>query len=806
MPKPFYILITAFLSFSTNTFAQVIEGTVTDTTGKPMAFATIKLGDTKQGKMADLKGNFRLIANSSFDYITVSHLGYKPRRIYINEFVTSQPMIIILEFADADLEEVVIKNSTSKIKRILSSAINNRNRNNPEKYDWYQCNVYYKTVVNFTADSTAIDTTDAVEVKDAKDTKEVVEEFNYDKHFFMTENFSRRTWERPQKLQEEVYGTRISGFKRAWFSSFVTDVLPFHAYNDFLTFNGKDYHNPLSNGLHQRFNFRLEDEILQGTDTVWQISFTPKRNAEHLSGSLFISSRFFAITNLKAQHYDSSLKRMVGIEQQYTLKDDKWFPEQLNYFIKWQNFMHQPIELAMTGTSLIDSISFVKDKKFRFDKAHTAKLKPGADELTDAEWEKLRPTPLDAKEDRTYQFMDSIGNKNGFDKMPRLFEKLSEGYFPWKKVDIDLQRIYSFNKYEGHRLGFGLRTSDKISRRFSIGGWFGYGTKDKNLKYGAWAELYADRYKEFTVKASYKKDLQDPGRLQVHQELDRNFLRRFLLGRVDKIETYSLEVNKRLGYWNTGLSIVSEKIIPQYNYTLTHSGKSWQSFESKEVVLNIRYAYAERMSPIMGKYYSTGSKFPIFYSKIKVGQINTDNNYIHAIAGVKWQKHINRFGNEQFLLLAGGVFSNKALPLSKLFAGNGFLIDQNSIYVFGGMQTMLPYEYYSDRFINFYWKHDFDFKLYNQKITKGLSSSPFLGLGYNVLVGKLKNADAHKGVSFSIPDQAYHEVGMMLNRIVRMKVMSMYHVNLNAGYYYHLKGSFNHKQNGRFVFGIGVDL
>lgn len=799
MPKPIAFLLPLILCFVVVTSsAQVIKGVVTDTSGKPLAFATIKIGDTKQGLMADLNGKFRLRVTKSFSYIIISHLGYQQEQVNVEHADTSVQLQIKLLPADKNLDDVVVSSSTNKLKRILGGAINNRSKNNPEKYNWYQCKIYYKTTVDILSP-------DSISTRDTSAEAEEWRERMKQQHMFITETYSKRTWERPQKLQEDVIASRVSGFKKAWFTSLVTDVLPFHAYNDFLTFNGKDYHNPLSSGYWQRFDFRIQDELLTGTDTVWVISYQPKKDKENLSGTLYISSNQFAISHLIAQHYDSSLRRLVGIEQQYVFEHGKWFPDQLNYFISWKGIFGEQ-ELYMKGISSIDSVTFEKKQGFKFDKAHTARLQPKADERTNAEWKEIRPASLSAKEERTYEFIDSIGNKHHFDNITLYMDRLSDGYFPAGKFDIDLQRIYSYNNYEKHRLGFGLRTSKKLSQKFSVGGWFGYGTGDKNLKYGGFAEVYADRYREFKFRAAYQNDLQDPGRLQINEELDKNFLRRFLLGRVDKIRSYSFEVYKKFGYLSTVLGINHEQIIPQYDYSLDVSGKAFKEFETKEITLGFRYAYAERMSPIFGKYLSNGSKYPIVYGKVRFGEVNTDKNqYVHAVAAVKWQKHINHLGNEQFLLMAGGVFSKKPLPISKLFAGNGFRTEDQSFYVFGGMQTMLPYDYYSDRFINFYWKHDFDFKFYNAKLTKGLSSSPTLSFGYNVLYGSLKNPEAHKNVHFSIPDKGYHEVGMMLNRVVRIKVMGMMYMNLNAGYFYHLDGPFN-KQNGRFVFGISADL
>lgn len=797
MPKQLLPLLVAFFCLN-SAAAQVLEGVVKDSSGKSLPFATIKFGNTKQGMMADLNGRFSLNTGAPYEYILISYLGYKTKRVNLGDI--KSPFEVILEITDADLEAVVITSSTSKIRRIISAAMGNRNRNNPDKYDWYRCNVYYKTTMDFVP-------VDSTLSKDTTAESRRMREMLAQQHMFITETYSKRSWERPQKLQEDVIASRISGFKKAWFTTLVTDVLPFHGYSDFLNFNGKDYHSPLSPGNFQRFRFRIEDEILQGKDTVWLISFKPRKDREHLSGSLYIHSKHFAIAHLIAQHHDTLLNRTVGVEQQYQYISDKWFPQQLNYFVHWKNLFGAPQSFYMKGTSLVDSVSFVKEQGFRFDKAHTTRVRPGAEAVADSTWRAIRPTQLVNKELRTYEFLDSLGDKHNFDRLPKLAEKYSEGLWPLGFADLDLQRIYSFNNFEKHRLGVGLKTNDRISRHFRLGGWFGYGTGDKNWKYGVSAEIYADRYKEFVFSGYYRHDIQDPGRLQINEELDKNFLRRFLLGRVDLVTTWGAELSKKMGYWKIGLGLNIEKISPQYQYALVHSGKSWNQFETREIVVNLRYAYAERTSPLFGRYFSSGTKYPVLYSKIRLGEIaNTGNRYAQAVAAVKWQKHINRFGNERFLLTGGLALSRQPLPLSKLFAGNGFRIDDNAFYSFGGMLTMLPYEYYADRFVNFHWKHDFDFKFYQAKLGRGLQSSPALSLGYNVLWGQLKDRPAHQFATFLVPDPAYHEAGAMINRLLRVKFMGLYHLNLNLGYFYHFNGRFSHKDNGRIVFGLGFDL
>jgi hypothetical protein len=808
------LLLCACLSFFQTSSSQTITGVVTDTSGKPLAFAAIKLGDTKQGVISDLNGKFRL---ATIDHITISHIGYITKKITLKD--SGQHISIELEPSENTLNEVVIASNSNKLRRILNTALANRSSNNPDKYDWYQCNVYYKTTMNMVLPLSK----DSLVKKDSlvpareKEIREkrvigakkdsVFIEFLKNQHMFMTETYSRRTWERPQKLQEEVIASRMAGFKKSLFTALITDVLPFHAYDEYITLNGRDFHNPLSSGMFQRFAFKIEDEMLQGKDTLWLISFTPKKDKEQLKGTLYIHSNRFAIAHIIAVSNDTTLRREMGIEQQYCYHDGKWFPQQLNYYLNWKNVMNSEMEMIMKGTSLVDSVNFNEDKSFRFDKAHTIKLNPGADELHDTAWQSLRPAALDKKEERTYVFMDSLGKKHNFDNYGRYMDKLVDGFFPIGAFDADVKRIYNYNIYENNRFGLGLQTNERISKHFIVGGWFGYGTGDKMWKYGAYTELYLNKERDFTLKLGYNNDLKDPGRLQIHKELDKNFLKAFLIGRADNIQGYSIALKKRMGYWENTLSYTDENIFPKYAYTFEDKGTFVKNIHANEISLGFRYAYAERMAPLFGRYYSLGSKYPILYGKITAGDITTtDTKYIQAIAAVSWRKHINKIGDEKFLFIAAKNISSKPLPLSKLFAGNGFLNEDRAVYTFGGMQTMLPYQYYSNQFLNFYWAHDFDFKFFNKKISRGLSSAPSLSLGYNVLWGSLKNISVHKLVNFSVPNPPYHEGGLLINRLLRLKFMGLYYFNFNAGYFYHLGGPFNHKQNGKFVFGLSADL
>ncbi len=811
MPRYLFCLL-SFLIYGTTVSAQVTGEVCDSSSGKPIPFATVRYGATGAGTIADLDGKFNSVSplSSSVTWLEISSTGYNTRKVAL-------PMAgsrILLGRSANSLAEVVIKPPYDKIRRILNNAIANKAANNPDKYDWYRCKVYYKMIVDMVIP-------DSVLKKDTSaDTREF-KEFMQSQHLLMSETYSIRTWKQPQQLQEQVTGSRFSGLKKSLFTGLVTDVLPFHAYTDYLTLNGKDYHNPVSKGYEQYYKFDLVDELQQGADTVWVLGYKPKgNNANQMKGRVYINSHGFAIANFIGTALDTSLKRDIRIEQEYKLVDtdgeQHWFPVHLNYIIDWQQKGKEgPYNWFLKGTSRIDSVSFKEDKGFKFDKAHTTILQPGSDELSNTAWQQMRPDTLDSRERKTYHIIDSFGEAKHFDRLVGAMAHLPEGRVSIGKLDLDVTKLFRSNRYEGTRVGLGLQTNERLIRWLSVGGYAGYGFKDVHWKYGAFAEVFADKNREFVFRASYTDDINDPGRVHLNNDLDKNYLNAYLLYRVDRIQTSSLSIKKKLGYWNLELAGRQQQITPKYDYSFAYKGEQYNAFTAQEVSLGFRYAFAERTAPFFSSYYSVGTKYPVWYGRVIAGTLTAGVNqlpYVQALTAIAWQKHINRLGNERILVSAGKIWSNDPLPLSKLFAGTGYRYDPKdgtgiSIYSFGGFMTMYPYGYYTDQYASVLVRHDFDRRLYKVAIPgTTLSSSPFIGLQYNMLYGTLQHPEAQQKVAFSVPDNAYHEAGILLNSILMHKYLNLYYFTINAGYFYHIADYGTAKTNGKIVFGLNVEL
>ena len=114
-------------------------------TKEQVPFATIKFDGGSHGTVAGLDGRFEIPGGrDDASWIEVSCLGYITKKVY----TVDGNMDIYIEPDSNMLHEVVIKPPYEKMRRILNNAIANKPINNPDKYDWYRCHVYYKMIAD----------------------------------------------------------------------------------------------------------------------------------------------------------------------------------------------------------------------------------------------------------------------------------------------------------------------------------------------------------------------------------------------------------------------------------------------------------------------------------------------------------------------------------------------------------------------------------------------------------------------------------------------------------------------------------
>ncbi len=81
---------------------------------------------------------------------------------------------------------------------------------------------------------------------------------------------------------------------------------------------------------------------------------------------------------------------------------------------------------------------------------------------------------------------------------------LAEGKIPIGYFNLMYNRLFSYNLYEGIKVGIGAETNRRLSRYFSLGGYVTYGLKDKSIHHGEWIDIYPKGYYDFRLHLGYK--------------------------------------------------------------------------------------------------------------------------------------------------------------------------------------------------------------------------------------------------------------------------------------------------------------
>ena len=313
---------------------------------------------------------------------------------------------------------------------------------------------------------------------------------------------------------------KVSGFNSPLFATFAQEMQSFSFYETQVQISGQTFINPLAFGGTRRYLFILEDSTFVGQDTVYHIRFRPRKGKsfEGMKGILYINTNGYAIDKVIAEAAEPNDAFSVKIIQEYAFEQDKkWFPKKLSSELDFSNSSFVlgdslSAEIKAISHTYIRSVEFSPEdlKKRQFDNTSVI-VDENANQKAEEEWNGVREYELTEQEKNTYFVIDSVAKANNLSKFEYAFEVLSSGKIPLKYVNMPLNRLYSYNGFEKSRVGLGLETSSKVSKHFLIGGYFAYGTYDKEFKWGGNAEIFLTKRKDLRLLLDYQDDVLERG-------------------------------------------------------------------------------------------------------------------------------------------------------------------------------------------------------------------------------------------------------------------------------------------------------
>ena len=602
-----------------------------------------------------------------------------------------------------------------------------------------------------------------------------------DSPLFMMESVSERKFIAPDISEEIVIGTKVSGFQNPSFASLATDLQPFSFYKDNIKLFDIQYLNPISKGSLNKYRFFIEDTIFQNKDTVYIISFQPKKgkNIEGLQGQLYINTNKYAVQNVIASPFEKG-KIDIKIQQKYVFLENKyWFPEQLNYALQFTE-----LKMVVDGKSYISEVELeipLRKKEFALESVSIDKMAAKKDSLF---WDNYRVEKLSETEKVTYRVVDSIGKENNFDKILSSVEKLTQFKIGIGVFDLDLAKTIVYNKYEGYRLGLGVYTNEKLFENWVFGGFFGYGTRDSDWKYGGEVIYTISKKDEFKIGGKYQNNLIEAGNYGLNSTIQNmlNF-RNFQAYLMDNVKQTSFNVEARsFRYLKWKVTLTQSATTPKYLTEFQDNNQIYTDYNDSNMRIDLRFGFKEKFISSFNQRISAGSTYPIVslsYSKGIKNVLQSDFNYDKIEGRIEQSFFTKNFGTTKYQLDAGLI--DNPLPFGLLFTGEGSYDKDYPYMIPKYFQTMRLYEFLSDQYVHLFLSHDFGGLLF-----KSGTFQPGITLHNNFGWGNLsdKNKSSNFLVDYKTKNKVFMEMGLQVDKILKMNYLDIGYFGLGAGIYY----------------------
>lgn len=717
------------LSFSTFSQTTKVSGKIVDAvTREPLPFVNIIFKGTTVGGASDIEGNFSISTTLRVDSISVSYIGYNKLTRAIKKGVDQTVNIGLTQ--GVDLAVIEIRPGENPADRILRKIIAAKDKNDREKLDAYEYEVYNK--VEFDLNNLS---------EDFKNNR-LLEPFSFifdnidstnakEKPYlpiFMTEALSDYYYRRnPLARNEVIKASKVTGLENSSVSQFMGDMYQnVNIYDNTILVFGKSFPSPISDNALLFYKFYLIDSMVINGHKCYQLQFKPKRKQElAFVGNLWAADTAFAIKQIEMSIADDANINFINstaVVQTYEQVDSAWMMQKERLVIDFNPF---PIDnkkkatMGVYGRKTADYSNF-RINKPREDKFYSAtnnlKVNDDAFKKNDAFWEEHRHDSLSKNEKQIYKMVDTLQSLPVYHTWIDVITIFVTGY----KVKGNFEygpyyNMFSTNEIEGNRFRFGGRTSNHFSKWYELSGYVAYGTRDEKFKYSLGIRSFISKKPRSMVGMYYKNDNEILGQSQNGFTTDNilaSVFRVTPLRNLTNVKQVNAYIDREwFPGFTTKLSLYNRIMSPladfRYEYQKTSVSTAFkENITTSEIRFLARLAYNEKY--IDGEFTRTslGTHYPIVQAQYTLGikdLFGGDYNYHKFTINVDDRIRLNSLGYFDYILSYGKVWNPIPYPLLELHGGNETYI--YDIYAFNGMNY---YEFVSDEYASATISHHFE--------------------------------------------------------------------------------------------------
>jgi hypothetical protein len=728
--SPSLHIILFLASFIAKGQVTKVHGKVVDaSTLEPLPFVNVYFKGTKSGGTTDFNGVFTVSTAEKCDSLIVTYVGYSRYARAIKKGTDQEINIALTQ--GVELKEVEVKPGENPAHVILRKVIANKNENNIEKLESYEYEVYNK--VEF--DLNNID-------EDYKN-KKIIKPFSFifdnidstnvnEKPFlpvFISEAISDVYFRKTPKVHNEVVkASKVSGIENSSVSQFMGDMYQkINFYDNNVNVFSKLFVSPISNNALFYYKMYLIDSMNIDGHKCYQIQFKPKRKQElTFTGNMWIADTSFALKQIElsiANDANINFINSTSMVQVFTKVDSTWMLEKERIVI---DFNPMPVD-AKKKTSMgiygrkttsykNHKVNQPKEDKF-YSFTENLKVADGAFEKPKEFWENSRHDTLSKQEKEIYKMVDTLQSLLVYRTWVDIIQLFVTGY----KIIGPLEygpyyNTYSFNKVEGNRFRFGMRTSNAFSKTIELSGYLAYGLKDEEFKYKFGFRTFLSKEPRTMVGMYYKNDNEILGQSQnafTSDNILASLFRINPLRNLTRAKEFNAYIDRQwFSGFSTKLGFYNRELIPQGDFKYEQLDDATQTITNKnnitttEFRLSARFAYNEKFVSGIFDRSSLGTKYPILqmqYTSGVKGILGSEYDYGKMVLNVSDRLHFNPFGHLDFIIEGGTIWGSIPYPLLELPGGNETYIFD--LYAFNGLNY---FEFATDKYASLTLSHHFN--------------------------------------------------------------------------------------------------
>lgn len=788
------------LSLSVQAQFQV-SGIVRDeSTKKPLPFATISAPNAISS-VTDVDGKFILESKNEISSFTISYIGYGSKTVLSSGIKKHYEVLLVPK--SENLDEILVSTEENPANEIIRKAIHNKKNNDPQqKLSSFQFKTYNKLIVSANPDSIdgSIDSI-YVEKYSGKEFKEVdSSDYRFKKiiekqHLFQTEKVSQFQFN-DSRLKETILGTRMSGLKNPIYEIIAFNLQSFSVYDLKYELFETKYNSPIAPDAFNDYRFQLLDTVKIENRNTYMVYFKPrkKRKSSGLEGVIYIDQENFAIAK--------AIMRIRGVldiaathEFEYLEEEQIWFPTQKEFkIVKGKNDddirilggtikFEGDIENNTERQKDASDFTYLLSKSYNFDNQYNLSLKIRHPAIAievkndaikkEADfWNKYRKDSLDIRSERTYIALDSIAEKERFEKKLRLGRKILNGYVPIGPVDLDLRYLLSYNNYEGFRLGLGGITNEQFSNKFRLDGYTAYGTKDGNFKYSLGGAVRVGIFSNTWIGGGYTDDVREIASTSF--AIDKRVFKIYDPRPINLSTFYNHKTWR--GYIETKIipktesiwQLTHSRVEPKFDYIYNLDGHLYSNYDMTTAMFSLQWnPFSDYMQTPTGRL-EIEKRYPKFTFQFTQSLPKMfENDFTFSKIDIRAEYEKRYLNGQRTALLMEAGYAIGDVPISHLYntSPNSLtkenLIERVTIAGKNSFETMYFNEFFSSKYVMFQFKHGF------KRVTIFKGIKPSLVLVSRMAWGNMDKPEQHVGLNYKTLRDGYFESGIELNQIYK---------------------------------------